>query len=418
MIPQLLILGNGFDKHCGLNSEYIEFFNKAILDTIGENFKLIQIKRDIADAGFWENLLVQYYKEKEVFDNKWCAVETIIKDTLWLICFGKKSNESLNINLGIGKTAFDSVKYRYPYNFNNPIENFLFNYCVKFFNSLTSQERICPDDKLLQLLIKHLLMELHKFERRFCKYLKNNIEELKNTYTVNAVNLLAKLTGFSNRKFESNEDIVSQENQYISKITPNGMVHEWVEAGKLPKEFNNLKYTNILSFNYTNLFDILEVPYPCAYSNVHGKLCNKECANICNSSSIIFGIDDSLIQLQNENTNLRLFSKTYRKMLETSLPTSILPLNNGVPLDIIFYGHSLSKADYSYFQSIFDYYNLYGNDKVSLIFYYSEGFEQTDEIYKLINSYGKTLSNRDQGKNLIHKLLLENRLKIKKLVEN
>ena len=63
-------------------------------------------------------------------------------------------------------------------------------------------------------------------------------------------------------------------------------------------------------------------------------------------------------------------------------------------------------------QSIFDYYDLYGNSKVSLIFYYSEGYEQTDAIYRLINSYGKTLSNREQGKNLIHKLLLENRLKI------
>ena len=107
-----------------------------------------------------------------------------------------------------------------------------------------------------------------------------------------------------------------------------------------------------------------------------------------------------------------MFSKTYRKMLDTSTPISILPPNDNAPLEIKFYGHSLSEADYSYFQSIFDYYDLYGNNNVSLIFYYSNEFEQNDEIYRLINSYGRTLMNQEQGKNLIHNLLLENRLKI------
>ena len=89
-------------------------------------------------------------------------------------------------------------------------------------------------------------------------------------------------------------------------------------------------------------------------------------------------------------------------------------------IEIKFYGHSLNEADYSYFQSIFDYYNLYENNNVGLIFYYSKGYEQTDKVYRLINTYGKTLSNKDQGKNLTHKLLLENRLKtvINKLVKH
>ena len=52
---------------------------------------------------------------------------------------------------------------------------------------------------------------------------------------------------------------------------------------------------------------------------------------------------------------------------------------------------------------------------MSLTFYYSEGYEQNDAIYGLISEYGKTLTNKEQGKNLIHKLLLENRLKIEKI---
>lgn len=43
---QLLILGNGFDLHCGLQSSYKDFFQSTILDTIGERFALLQMKAD------------------------------------------------------------------------------------------------------------------------------------------------------------------------------------------------------------------------------------------------------------------------------------------------------------------------------------------------------------------------------------
>lgn len=173
-----------------------------------------------------------------------------------------------------------------------------------------------------------------------------------------------------------------------------------------------IRSVNILSFNYTALFDILGVDSPCLYNNVHGKLCLNKCSRDCTSCNIIFGIDDSIIQSHEKNFELHKFSKTYRKMLNTNAETCILPKKNNRLIEIKFYGHSLSEADYSYFQSIFDYYNIYENNKVSLIFYYSKGFEQTDEVYRLINTYGKTLINKEQGKNLTHKLLLENRLKI------
>lgn len=95
-------------------------------------------------------------------------------------------------------------------------------------------------------------------------------------------------------------------------------------------------------------------------------------------------------------------------MFDTSAPMSILPsLNEDSAIIIKFYGHSLIEANYSYFQSIFDYYNIYGNARVALMFYYSKGYEQTDSIYRLINSYGKTLTNQEQGKNLIHKVFAD-----------
>ena len=259
------------------------------------------------------------------------------------------------------------------------------------------------DDELYSLLLDNILKELHKFERRFCNYIKDSIvnfdngKKLNEQYIVNAVNLLNILTGFSNKNYETINDIIErQEEDYYT----------------LTQEFANLNSTYILSFNYTSLFDILKVDNPCSYNNVHGKLCMNKCAENCASCNIIFGIDDTAIQSQDENSELHKFSKTYRKMTHAAAGTRILPAKDNQLIEIKFYGHSLSEADYSYFQSIFDYYNLYENNKVSLTFYYSKGFEQTEKVYHLINTYGKTLSNKDQGKNLTHKLLLENRLKI------
>lgn len=91
------------------------------------------------------------------------------------------------------------------------------------------------------------------------------------------------------------------------------------------------------------------------------------------------------------------------------------------------YGHSLAQADYSYFQSLFDAVSLY-DGVATLVFYYSLYGEGKDEerdrsirerlhrsVMHLLTSYGKTFDNKDHGKNLVHKLLLEGRLIIKRI---
>lgn len=404
MTSQLLILGNGFDLHCGLKSSYKEFFRKEILDTTTENFGIIQLKPNV--SGFWENLLLEYYKRDRNLNCNWCDVEHIIKNTL------------CGLGLGISdmSSALESVLWHIYNNRipefspeDDPIEMFLFGYCYNFFRNFPSHDAEFTEEYKIHLLIKHLLGELKNFERRFCKYIKKNIVRpeygLNTDYLLNAMNLLASLTGLSSRQFCVIGDIVDERKQRIQKGG------EYLYKRGLTCDFDNYRDIYVLSFNYTAIFDILLVDSPCKYTNVHGKLCNKFCAEDCDSSSIIFGIDDKLIQSNSKYNELRVFSKTYRKMFATSEPKIVLPKNDA-PVDIKFYGHSLNEADYSYFQSIFDYYNLYGNNDVTLTFYYSEGYEQTDAIYSLINEYGKTLTNKDQGKNLMHKLLLENRLKI------
>ena len=409
---QLLILGNGFDLHCGLKSSYKDFFQSTILDIIGGRYGLQQMKAGV--SGFWETLLFGYYTTFGKVNYNWCDIETIIKNTVLAIG---------NRNKGLAFEALESVKRREDPNeiksVYGTIEHFIYINCMSIFYDTICSGKTYSNDEAYSLLINRILQELHKFERGFCKYIKNNIvnpnneKEYNTQYIVNAMNLLNTLTGFTDIRYETIDDIIErQEEAYYKPLSPTIYQSDWREKHILSQEFSNLHSVNILSFNYTALFDILGVQSPCLYNNVHGKLCMNKCAENCASCNIIFGIDDTIIQSQEENFELHKFSKTYRKMLIADAETSILPKIDNQMIEIKFYGHSLSEADYSYFQSIFDYYNLYENNKVSLIFYYSKGFEQTDEVYRLINTYGKTLSNKDQGKNLTHKLLLENRLKI------
>lgn len=90
---QLLILGNGFDLHCGLKSSYKDFFRSEILYA-ANGLKLLQP----GVSGFWESLLLEYYKAYDNQDYNWCDIERIIRDTLFLICFGKNNAE---LNQGI-----------------------------------------------------------------------------------------------------------------------------------------------------------------------------------------------------------------------------------------------------------------------------------------------------------------------------
>ncbi len=413
----LLILGNGFDLHSGLKSSYKDFFRSEILDTTTESFDIKQLKDGV--TGFWESLLLKYYIHYGKQNYNWCDIERIIKDTLFSV-FVDKMRLGATIWEIVSTRIDPELKYNAVLSKMTFIDLFLFQYCMDFYATASSKG---TEDTKQELAI-HLLQQLNNLEKRFCKYLKkqiinangNNGIVLNTVYIINAINLLIKLIGFTSLNYNEFKRIIHQElREYEEKTSPNCAKVGWKNVNVLANEFDNLRTTSILSFNYTAIFDILLVESPCIYSNVHGKLCNKQCIESCDSSSVIFGIDDKLIQETPEAFTLRMFSKTYRKMLAVGKPLNILPQKDTPQIEIKFYGHSLSEADYSYFQSIFDYYDLYGNTNVNLTFYYSEGYEQNDDIYKLISSYGKTLNNQEQGKNLIHKLLLENRLKIKRI---
>ena len=171
------------------------------------------------------------------------------------------------------------------------------------------------------------------------------------------------------------------------------------------------KYNRVLvmDFNYTNL---QSDPFNPAY-HIHGST----------YTHCIVGIDpyyknpgiNNLYEVLGPKVR---FTKVYKRLRYSNSQEIRQPVLNKNINRITFFGHSLGEQDYSYFQSVFDYFNLYESE-IDLVFCYMEYEENpvikesdriTERVFKLINRYGETLTNKDHGNNLLNKLLLEGRL--------
>lgn len=176
----------------------------------------------------------------------------------------------------------------------------------------------------------------------------------------------------------------------------------------------------ILSFNYTTPLLEKSIDDSIYYQrNVHGDTGNYEYSQTFGREyHVIFGID-GLSRM--DKPEIYQFTKTARVL---ELPNQYLPeemkgrsifdaQENGDEIkEIKFFGHSLGEADYSYFQSLFDQVDLYGS-KTKLTFCYTTMHGPNyDAIIELMNRYGETVIPEAHGRNLLHKLLLEERLKI------
>lgn len=193
-----------------------------------------------------------------------------------------------------------------------------------------------------------------------------------------------------------------------------------------PKDEDYFIEDSVLSFNYTRSAETLKVEDEVSnerrqidFINIHGRL----------SGEIVFGIDGGICA---EDASSLPFTKTYRLMVMGGpdegevIHAANRQGDKDFSTDVIkFYGHSLGEADYSYFQAIFDSVGLY-NGHTKLFFYWrchsgksavECANDMSKKAFRLLSDYGRTLENKDHGRNLIHKLLLEGRLAIKQLPE-
>lgn len=369
-MEELYILGNGFDLYLGLKTKYSDYFkNRKISEEFFEKIKLI-FKNSIGsynydargkvyavfnyDEALLNMQIIQLYKdiEKNLF-------------YLYLI-FLKKCDLNWNeVESNILTFIRDTSKI-----FKLKMETILGNIEKnEMYKYLLIAKVIIKDRKNLSFL-DFMMEQLNLFEKDFGNYI-----------------------GSLELKEESKSRLIN-----IFRTT-------------CRKKIINFNYSiflqNLIDRYKDTAFSEIEIPRRIkpieSIVNIHGDFKNP-----------IFGIDshNSEEQFQNFTKTSRILNNDTIGNFELSKPEKLGTIN--------FFGHSLSEADYSYFQSLFDYYDIYSSN-IKLNFMYSE-YDKNDltrakrethnNVVKLMKNYGEKLENKDKGKNLLHKLLIENRIKL------
>ena len=381
----LYIIGNGFDLYLKLKTSHDNFFEAKLENNNNNEYSIIK-----------ENM--QKYIEKKakgLFDG--AELSKVINGTklpelqnnsIFLLYLLLEKDNEIEYWYDVEKKIFPCVKEFEKLSELND-ESFL-----KEFRYFTYEylKDFRPNEEIIRKIILrkciqqkkycddyNYLVELNKFEKEFGDYIKE-INEKVFTEDVN---------GFRDNKFIDKIHKVFQEDKNETNI--------------------------VINFNYTTY--LKEMDYISEMTNVHGTFENP-----------IFGIDNTEIGNDREFYYL---TKTSRVLFNNTIKEEFKLPNKIEISKICFFGHSLARADYSYFQSIFDYYDIY-NSEVKLEFkyynYIKDKKELTDEekeerkdevklnmhksVIELMNDYGNTASNKSRGKNLLHKLILENRIKI------
>lgn len=257
-----------------------------------------------------------------------------------------------------------------------------------------------------------MLNYLRIFENNFADYINKIKEESQSFYYLNSFELLIKLMHVQKNNIL---DVLSF-NYSLDKSCLDGL------RGYFDDRFDN---QNKLTIN--------------SWSNIHGIAAYKDntTKSYILAQSIktvgkdiqlpapIFGIDNHDILNPDENGNINfndprsIFTKSFRLLDNhvNNIRTHTFQDNVDV---ITFFGHSLSQADYSYFESIFDQYDVY-HSNVKLEFYYYPANDDITaknnerktmrNVVNLLTSYGATLKN-EHGENIVNKLILEQRLNV------
>lgn len=341
---EIVILGNGFDISCGLNSSYSDFYNMRYhgkhksKDIQPSDFSLIGATcEDICVEDYnWKTLNFENYDKTitfwdlAIYDAKktsgtWQDFESFIKETLNIIYDSLKYViDYLNVP-SLSNWSLDSVIFLEK---NQESAKRLFSFL--YLRAKTDSDTFYAP-LTYELISNFLLKELKTFEDEFCNYMLKEIQSPQTEYEFNSKDLLRKI---QNKAYAVTSNIVT-----FNYTTPTH-IHTNHYGGELIKKW---------------------------VKHIHGDLDNH---------NIIFGInvsDISPMSFESENGSgyfnnplLKKFTKTYRTL---SL-TNIIPLYTNDTSVIKFFGHSLGDADFSYFKVMFDSLNLYDGDLI-LKFYYS-----------------------------------------------
>lgn len=373
---RLIVLGNGFDLKCSLKSTFQNFINKDT-NSSEQARKLELVYRKSGNSRTRWNIALSNAIGRE---QGWFSgdvdseIEQLIADhpdNLWkailLIRKMSEQTEWYNVEQVIQDIITDSELQNISHMTGNSLNERQFGrlrhteLAFILFLSVHFYGFNLQSDSFIEFLIKQLI----QFEDDFKNYLQSNVEERDPVYKISSKNML-----------------------------------DWLAENET---------SSILNFNYTEPQSILnDQKFDSSRAqNIHGSL----------RSHPVMGIDQVGLTANQDTFQ---FTKTFRIMKLANGKVNKSVLSKSIQT-IVFFGHSLSKADYSYFQSLFDYFDIY-SQPIKLIFGYAAYGDLTDEevatqefhrVSSLFQTYGNTLDNKDHGNNLMHKLLLDNRLIIK-----
>lgn len=423
-MKQLIVLGNGFDLACGLKSSYADFFlqrfSELFCDGKAESFEeiepILKKKQKEILQKLWEISNASYQKFEEDFDyfkrysDEWCSDCNFNRwDVFFLfaqLCIGKdvKFYEWQDVEsviyevISIALLPYFRGGSKISYKENLIIDNRrfdgrgIFEEIVKYVSQTEKNDIVG--------IATELLNELKKFETIFAQFIEEQFELTRdNSYINRAVDLL--------------QDI-SRGSTYMQGNT------------------KNINQIDVLSFNYSldeNFRSVIKDSRINSWSNIHGVASFKTPNAIKDKTDYnrdlglpapIFGVDNHDIVNETNETDLRIsFTKPYR-VIENNV-NGIRESNGYEGVDLIsIYGHSLGRADYSYFEALFDENNLYHSNCKIEYYYYPGKDEETKVIkrqeaitkmYSLLTDYGTTLSDTHGG-SIVNKLNLENRLSV------
>ena len=379
---KIIILGNGFDLANGFKTRYKDFFEDPEIFKVEKNY--VKNLQNIV-----QNKSEETHLKEDCFDNYDFEVKEI---NIWKLYFTIRKGEN---NCDESWSYIESQIYDFLLSISGIYSHFsgvyfpnrIINNKVKYpLNELSLLYFLITilykQEDIYNILMKHLI----KLEKDFSDYVlmeMYNCFESDNNY----------------RKYRKNIiKIANSKDKSLHIINFNFSLLSFVKR----RDGKNFDIKNHIEINYgKDTFNITEI-------NVHGNVFN----------TVIFGFDQSLTE-KFDNDDYFSFTKTYRKLKLCNDSYKVIPSREVIE-EIIFFGHSLSEPDYSYFKLLFDTYDL-ANSRLVLNFkYIIYDDNKRDEIernyYKsikrLIFTYNRELSNDGIKNNLMNKLIIEGRLKI------
>lgn len=403
-MKRIAVIGNGFDLSCGLESRYSDFFKDRIKSLFGkfDNYDVIRISleqreknnewnekkfdRFLASKSNWPNGITRWdcifiYAEK-FLDNgetkQWQDVENIIFNVVSIALWPANSSEKFKTNLLFKGSSTEEKQAN---------EEKFYNMVMCFAGS---------ESDSLEKKANNLLQSLNEFERIFSEYILGDSNQKEASYKSEATDLIKVLAGW--------------ENSSTSRSTLDVLSFNYSLDARFGKELQDKGYP---LNSWTNIHGLASY----RDKNAEGYINRIQKKRLKKLPAPIFGIDNHDILRNDFPDDLRLlFTKSYR-LVNNNIISMIQTDTFANAECIMFYGHSLGRADYSYFETLFDDSNLY-NSQTKLIFYYYEednpltSREQyTSDVVRLLTSYGQTLSNI-HGENIVNKLVLEHRLEV------